>query len=159
PRHAPPLPRRRPLGADRRRAPERPAPPAPGPGRGPARVDAAVLRPGRRADPPGAPRPGPALPRRAPPRRGVRRPAGGRRHGRGPGPGGPGRRPRRAGPLERLPRGRGEAARRRARGGRPDLLPRLEPGGGGRAARRLGTHGAALVAVGAAEVARAPPRP
>src|SRR5262249_4690220 len=142
-----------------RRAPERPAAPAAGPGTGPAGLGARVLRAQRRAGAPRAARPGPALLRpggaRRPPRlRPARRLARPRLR-----PGRPQPRAQRPGGLVRVSAPGAGAARAGARGGGPALLPGIAPGRGGGPPGRGGAHGAAALAVGAAAAPQGPQRP
>src|SRR5262249_28861672 len=139
PADTPWLPQRAALGRYRRRAAERPAPPAPHPGAAAAGVGPRLLQPGCPPHPSRAARPGPAL---RPPRAGrlaapacraaalSDRPERRNRPGRCPG---------RAGHLDALPPGRRGLAAGGARGDRVDRLPRLAAAAGGGVAGNFGT--------------------
>src|SRR5262249_39335507 len=125
---ASPVPRGASLVADRRRAAELAAAPAARPRTGPTRRHARLLQPGRPDDPPRAARPGTALLRALGAGCESGQPAPTlHRLGTGIPPAGPVGPSRGAGKVVSLPRRGGTPAGRGARGGRTDLLPRLEP--------------------------------
>src|SRR5262249_7081350 len=117
---------------------------------GRAVLDGRLLRPGRRADPPRAARPGPLPP---PPLR--RQPAAPRRRrlARPPRPEHP--RPARPGALAGPARGGRAVTLGTARGVRPDLLPRLDAGGERRPPGLHRTAGAPPLAPGLSAPQRA----